>query len=123
MITFASQSWKNPNWGDTFTIEMGVLYSRNHGDDLYVLALPERPLNNQINVKLSNLSNTDVDNLLNAIIASQALLVTMTDHEGRDWTGFFSGEPTVTRGRNACQHSVEFSFEGDIDGQVSGIDN
>jgi hypothetical protein len=122
-ITFSGLSFKNPDFGNTFTIALGILTTRNQGDDLYAMALPERKLNNQIGLKLSNLSLTEVNQLQDAIIASQATLITMIDHEEREWTGFFSGDMTVTRGRRLCENTIEFNFEGDISGQVQGIDN
>lgn len=109
---------KVPLFGNTDSIEISRIQRNSRAGDLIIWAHPNWPKTEKLKFNFVNLSNTQAKAFLAFLDATLGQDITLTDHEGNDWTGFIitPESPITQSGREdkvSCGgFNCEFEFEG-----------
>ena len=104
-------TFKNPKFGNTFTLDAGVQIKRTLDGSLIV-----DTHKNQIesfHVEFEGLTVDQRDAFIEYLLATAGQEILVTDHEGVQWQGFNSDqEPAFRTAGPGCLYECSFSFDG-----------
>lgn len=104
-------NFKNPKFGNSFTIDTGVTIQRSLDGSLLVDT--HRNQLQGFHYEFSGMTLEEKNAFLEYVVASAGQEITMTDHEGVVWRGFITDkEPTTRCLKRNCDYYAAFSFEG-----------
>jgi hypothetical protein len=109
-----SVTLRNPDFGDTDTIESRRIQRKNRGGDLIMYRDPQWPKTETLTFEFSYLKRTDLMSLLEFIKATLGQNVVLTDYNGRTFTGIIitPSEELAQAGRE--NFTAKFSFQVEL---------
>lgn len=116
---------RNPEFGNKFKLVRNTKVHRTFGGNLHTFQAGA-PMWEGFSVSFKALSLTEMTTLRDWIIQNVAQIVTLTDFEGRIWTGIIvSDDINILNGKNllhpalphtplGCNYEISFDFEGQV---------
>lgn len=111
--------FRNPKFGNTFTIDNNQVIHRTLGGTLNVISSTNWPTIQSFSVQYEALSKAMIDDFIAFYLDSIGEEIEYTDHEGRIWNGMITTPNLlISQSGDDCRYETSFSFEGEIVGQV-----
>lgn len=105
---------RSPDFGNSFRLVPNTIQHRTLNGNLRTYQ-GNRPTWEGFHVVFSALTRAQLDKFKAYVIASAGQVITLTDHEGRDWLGIISSRQIlISAGKGECNYQAEFEFEGNV---------
>jgi len=102
-----------PNLGNTDSFSPQRIVSESRGGTLLISADPNWPKVETLSMAFSALKYSEVLALQDFIFNNLGTVITLTDWEGRQWTGIISDPTATVREVSKNNFSIGFTFEGE----------
>lgn len=103
-----------PDFGNSFKFVPNTIQHRTLNGDLRTFQ-GNRPMWEGFHVTFTALTRAQIDRFKAYIIGGRGSVITLTDHENRNWTGIISSqELEIICGRDECNYQASFDFEGNL---------
>lgn len=103
---------RSPDFGNTITLDTGVINSRSQDGDLIQIRDSAWGFEDSFTVKFSGLSEDQKNGLIDFYESNIGQQITFIDHESRTWLGFLTSKILFTQIGEGCQYTASFSFLG-----------
>lgn len=103
---------RSPNFGNTVTVDTGVVNARTQDGDLVQIYDPAWGHEDSFTVEFSGLSEAEKWQLVDFYEGNVGQEIEFIDHEERTWLGFLSSKITFRQAGPGCQFTAGFSFIG-----------
>lgn len=106
-----SVTLRNPDFGNRESVQLRRINRKSRGGDLQIMRKANWPQTNIFEYQISNLKEEEKQAFLNFVRTSLGQQITMTDYEGRSWTGFIltPNEEAAEQGRK--NNVIKFQFQ------------
>lgn len=106
-----SISLRNPELGNTESLDIRRINRKTRGGDLRVYRDPQWPKCRTLQVKFQYLSQVDLDRLLDFFHRTTGEIVTYVDYEGRTWSGIITTPTDEVSQQGRCNFAAQFSLQ------------
>lgn len=103
---------RSPDFGNTVTVDTGVVNARSQDGDLIQIYDPSWGHEDSFSVEFSGLSEETKLQLEDFYVGNIGQEIEFTDHETRRWLGFLTSKITFRQAGPGCLFTASFTFLG-----------
>jgi hypothetical protein len=101
----------NAQLGNTDSVNPNAIVRENRGLAPITFKAPEWPVNTTKKFSIKTMTRTEHDDILDFLIQTAGLQITLTDHNDAVWTGIVVTQvPEFITIQDGCSYDIEFEF-------------